>query len=141
MKALIGVAAAAALLALAACGPSAVAGATGSQVNATLGDNMRIVLDRDTVTTGKVTFTVKNTGAVTHELVVIKSDGAIDSLAPDPDEPGKVSEANNVGESGDMGKGTTKTFSLTLEPGTYILICNEPGHYMAGMRVGLTVTK
>ena len=140
MKALIGLAAAS-LFALAACGPSAVAGATATQVNATLGDNMRIVVNRDTVPTGIVSFTVKNAGATTHEIVVIKTDGAIDSIAPDPDEAGKVSEENSVGESGDMDAGTTKTFQLTLDPGKYILICNEPGHYMAGMRIPFTVTK
>lgn len=140
MKALIGLAAAS-LFALAACGPSAVAGATGSQVNATLGDNMRIVVNRDSVPAGIVNFTVKNAGTTTHEVVVIKSDAAIDSIAPDPDEAGKVSEENSVGESGDMDAGTTKTFSLTLDPGKYILICNEPGHYMAGMRIAFTVTK
>lgn len=140
MKALIGLAAAS-LFALAACGPSAVSGATGSQVNATLGDNMRIVVNRDTVPAGTVTFTVKNAGATTHEVVVIKSDGALDSLAPDPDEQGKVQEDGSVGESGDMDAGTAKTFTLTLDPGKYILICNEPGHYMAGMRIAFTVTK
>lgn len=140
VKALL-VLAAASLFALAACGPSAVAGATNTQVTATLGDNMRIVLSRDTAPAGTVTFNAKNTGTVTHEIVVIKSDGALDSIAPDPDEQGKVSEENSVGESGDMDKGTSKTFSLTLEPGKYILICNEPGHYAAGMRVAFTVTK
>lgn len=140
MKALIGLAAAS-LFALAACGPSAVAGATGSQVNATLGDNMRIVLSRDTVPAGQVTFNVKNAGTTTHEVVVIKSDGALDSIAPDPDEQGKVQEDGSVGESGDLDKGISKTFTLTLDPGKYILICNEPGHYMAGMRVAFTVTK
>lgn len=141
MKALLGLATAS-VLALAACGgPSVAAGATGGTINATLGDNMRIVVSRDTVPAGAVTFNVKNAGATTHEVVVIKSDGAIDSLAPDPDEAGKVAEDGSVGESGDLDKGVSNTFTLNLDPGKYILICNEPGHYAAGMRTILTVAK
>jgi uncharacterized cupredoxin-like copper-binding protein len=28
---------------------------------------------------------------------------------------------------------------ITLEPGTYMVICNEPGHFAGGMHLELTV--
>ncbi len=139
MKALIAIAAAS-LLALAACGgPQQVAGATGGTINATLGDS-GISLDRNTVPAGKVTFVVKNAGTVTHELVVIKTDLAADKLPADPDEAGRVSEDGSKGESGDLDKGASNTFSLNLDAGHYVLICNEVGHYAMGMRVAIKVT-
>ena len=131
---------AASLLTLAACGPAAVAGATGTTVKASLVD-MKIVLDPSSVPAGKVTFDVANKGTVTHELVVIKTDTAYDQLPPDPDEAGKVSEEGSRGESGDLEAGHSATFTLDLAPGNYVLICNEPGHYAAGMRAAFTVTK
>jgi len=88
---------------------------------------------------GAVTFTVKNTGSVTHELVVIRTDLAEDQLPANAVEPGKVSEDGSLGESGDVAAGTSADFTLTLAPGHYVLICNEPGHYTAGMHTALTV--
>jgi uncharacterized cupredoxin-like copper-binding protein len=141
MKALIAIAAAS-LFALAACGGSpTAAGASGGTVNATLADTMKITLDRTSVPAGVVTFNVKNAGATAHEIVVLKTDTAADKIEPDPDEAGKVSEEDSKGESGDLEAGTNKTFTLTLEPGKYVLICNEVGHYAAGMRIPFTVTK
>ena len=32
------------------------------------------------------------------------------------------------------------TLTLSLPPGQYALICNIPGHYMAGMHAALTVS-
>jgi uncharacterized cupredoxin-like copper-binding protein len=34
-----------------------------------------------------------------------------------------------------------KTITLDLKPGVYLLICNVPGHYAAGMWTPLTVTQ
>ncbi len=140
MKALFAIAAAS-LFAVAACGgPQQVAGATGGTVTATLKDT-GISLDKSTVPAGAVTFVVKNVGTITHELVVIRTDVAIDKIPADPDEAGKVSEDGSKGESGDLDKGVSNTFTLNLDPGKYVLICNEVGHYAMGMRIALTVTK
>ena len=45
-----------------------------------------------------------------------------------------------LGEAGDVQPNVSKTFELTLTPGSYLLICNLPGHYAAGMAVSLSVT-
>jgi uncharacterized cupredoxin-like copper-binding protein len=142
MKTLLATAAVSVLL-LAACG---TAGGTGAPtvnpnartVNATLTDN-KIVLDQSTVPRGTITFNVKNAGTMVHEVVVLKTDVAADKIAPDPDEPGKMSEDGSQGESGDLDPTAAKTFTLDLEPGNYVLICNQPAHYLLGMHIAFTV--
>ena len=139
MKALIALAMAS-VIALTACGGPQAAGKTGSTVTATLSDS-KITLDRTTVPTGSITFVVKNIGTITHEVVVLKTDLAADQIPADAEEPGKVSEDGSQGESGDLEKGATSTFTLDLQPGKYVLMCNQIGHYAMGMHIPFTVTK
>ena len=119
------------------CGAAAAATKTPT-VNATLTD-MVISVDRTSAPAGLITFVVKNNGAVVHELVVIQTDLAPDKLAPDADEAGKMDETGNVGETGDVVVGAAKTFTITLAPGHYVLMCNEIGHYAAGMHLAFIV--
>jgi len=138
-----------AVLALAGFGGSASAGvATAATspndsvttVTATVGDDMRITLDRYSVPAGNVRFLVTNTGAFTHELVVLKTDRAADQLVANPDEAGKVVEQVHMGETGDISAGRFSGLGLPLGAGHYVILCNEIGHYMAGMHVDFTVT-
>lgn len=141
MKGLIGVLAAASLLA-AACGGTAHASTTapaGSHVTVTLGDNMKILLDKSSVPAGSVTFSVTNTGKVQHEMVVLKTDLPEGQIPADATEAGKVSEDASVGETDDMDAGATKEVTLDLAAGSYVLICNEVGHYASGMHTTFTV--
>jgi len=71
-----------------------------------------------TAKAGKVTFVVKNEGAVEHNFV-IEGVGEIDKIAP----------------------GETKKLEVTLQPGTYKVVCNLPGHQEAGMEATLTVSQ
>lgn len=124
------------LLVAAAC--SSASGSGGGTVNATLTDS-KILVDRDNISAGTVVFTVKNTGTVEHELVVLKTDVAADKIKADADEPGKMSEEGSLGESGDIAAGETKTFNLNLAAGHYVFMCNQPGHYLLGMHIAFTV--
>ena len=133
----------AALLAITAalavgCAGAAAAPTQGGTVNATLSD-MKISLDRTSIPAGTITFVVKNTGAVEHELVVLQTNTAQDKIAGDADEAGKMDETGNVGETGDVDAGQSKTFTVTLPAGHYVLMCNEVGHYAAGMHMTFTV--
>jgi uncharacterized cupredoxin-like copper-binding protein len=133
----------AALLAITAalavgCSSAAAAPTQGGTVNATVSD-MKITVDRTSVPAGAVTFVVKNTGAVVHELVVLQTSVAQDKIAMDMDEAGKMDETGNVGETGDVDAGQSKTFTVTLPAGHYVLMCNEVGHYAAGMHMTFTV--
>ncbi|MGH2348158.1 MAG: cupredoxin domain-containing protein, partial [bacterium] len=71
-----------------------------------------------TVKAGQVTFTITNTGAIEHNFVIVETKFEIDATQP----------------------GQSKTGTTTLQPGTYTVICNIPGHEEAGMKTTLTVT-
>ena len=86
---------------------------------------------------GKITFTVKNEGTVIHEMVVLKTDVAYDQI---PVAKNKISESTAVGEVADIGKGKTKSGTMTLKAGSYVLVCNLSKHYGLGMRAAFTVT-
>lgn len=99
---------------------------------------------------GDITFRVKNLGTVEHEMIILKTDTPFDQLpvtdAGDPPAPvasgaNKVDEANNVGETGDpnLQPGDTRTFTVKLDAGKYVLVCNLAGHYQMGMRAPFTV--
>ncbi|MBC7460655.1 MAG: cupredoxin domain-containing protein [Thermoleophilia bacterium] len=89
-------------------------------------------------TAGKVKVVLKNTGKMEHEVIVLKTDTAFDKLVPGAD--GRVSEDASVGEVSETKPGATKSTTLTLKPGAYVLVCNIPGHYAGGMRSPLIVS-
>jgi uncharacterized cupredoxin-like copper-binding protein len=88
-----------------------------------------------TAAAGKVTFHVRNTGNITHEFVVVKTPKQADQLL----KGARADESGNVGETGDLKAGASKTLTLNLKPGHYALICNLPGHYKAGQHTDFTV--
>jgi uncharacterized cupredoxin-like copper-binding protein len=86
---------------------------------------------------GKVTFKAVNDGKVAHELVVLNTDKAPGGL---PVAKGKADETGDLGEAEDIAAGTSKSVTLALKPGHYVLICNLADHYQAGMRTAFTVS-
>jgi len=88
-------------------------------------------------TRGFVSFSVKNTGGIAHELVVLKTKTAPAKL---PVKGAKAVETGRVGRVGPLKPGTSKRLNLTLKAGKYVLLCNLPGHYQAGQRIGFTAT-
>lgn len=135
--------------------PTTTAGGTATTVNVVVNDTnglkgrMTMVVSPAKAPAGKVTFTVKNTGTITHELIVLKTETAFDKLpvsdAGDPPAPvtsgaNKVSEASSVGETGDVAKGETKSVTLDLTAGRYVLVCNIAQHYGLGMRAPFLVS-
>ena len=117
-------------------------GETGStaSVNATVKD-FAIGLDTEAAASGEVKFIVTNDGPSEHEFVVLETDLAPDAL---PVENGVANEdaegISNAGEVEDLASGDTNSLTLTLEPGTYVVVCNLPGHYEKGMYSAFTVT-
>jgi uncharacterized cupredoxin-like copper-binding protein len=102
-----------------------------------------LAADQTSVKAGNVTFKVTDAGKKDHEMVVLKLDGstAFDKLPIDA-ATNRVSEDTNVGETGDpdLTPGETRSFSVNLPAGNYVLICNIEKHYGLGMRSLLTVT-
>ncbi len=138
MRKLIALTTAAALaLAATLTTASPTAAATATHVGVTLKE-MSVTLSAATVPSGSVTFDVTNAGAVEHEIVILKTDIDAGSLPPNVDEAGKVAEFGHVDEIDPV----TGTMALTvdLRPGNYIVLCNKPGHYAAGMFAALTVS-
>ena len=132
------IAMATALVLLAGCAAQGAQPGTGGQVSVTLTDT-GVTLAQTSVGSGPVTFKVKNAGSIVHELVVVRTDIAQDKIQPNTDEPSKMSEEGTQGESGDLEAGLTKDFTLNLSAGKYVLMCNQPGHYMAGMHIAFIV--
>lgn len=137
----------AAAVVLAGCGQSGSqtsGGSTvsaGNTVNAELGE-FYIKLDRTSVPAGKVTFKVTNSGKIEHELIVLKTDLAVDKLPMRANDPSKVDEdaAGGVGEIEDVAAGQSKNGTFDLKSGSYVLICNVSGHYAAGQRIAFRVS-
>lgn len=103
----------------------------------------------DSAPAGEVTFNVTNVGPEdVHEFVVFATDLAPDALPTAPD--GSVDETGEgvelIDEIEDIAVDATPTLTVTLDAGSYVLICNiveEEGadtivHYQQGMRVGFT---
>ena len=105
-------------------------------------DKMEMKVDRTEVPAGEVTFHVVNDSKdLIHEMLVLKP-VAGQALAYDEKEM-KIDEeaAGDLGEVGDLDPGNSGDLTLKLEPGTYLLVCNEAGHYKAGMTAPFLVTR
>lgn len=98
---------------------------------------MTMTVSPASVAAGKVTFTLKNTGTIEHEVVVLKTDTPFDQLTVTN---GKVSEKDSVGEVPELAAGKSASVSLDLKAGNYALVCNIKDHYAMGMRAAFTVT-
>jgi uncharacterized cupredoxin-like copper-binding protein len=104
---------------------------------------MSIRTDRTTVPAGKVTFDVSNLSrSIVHEILLIAVDTAEAPLPYDYNN-GRIAEdqVKVVGETEEMEPNAGKAVSFDLAAGNYLLICNVPGHFAAGMVTPLTVTK
>ncbi len=105
--------------------------------------SMRIKTDQATVKAGPVKFLVSNNSKnLVHEMIVVAVAEPNTPLPYDQKDNRVIeSKIKDLGEASDLPPGTKKTLTLTLKPGHYLLICNQPGHYKAGMRTNLTVTR
>ncbi len=92
----------------------------------------------DSVPAGEITFAVSNEGNIGHNLRIVKSGLAPDAL---PSDGITVDETavDVVAETRDLDGGETIETVATLDAGSYVLICNIPGHYDAGMTTAFTV--
>lgn len=117
-----------------------------AQVNVKL-QEWSIVTEQDSVEAGKIYFLVENVGPDDpHEFVIIRTDTAPGDL---PTADGRVpeDEIDLIDEIEPYAPGTTASITVTLEPGSYVFICNiaeiEDGelesHYELGMYTAFTV--
>jgi uncharacterized cupredoxin-like copper-binding protein len=134
----VAVAAIGGALALSACGLGDLTG--GQQVGVTL-DEYHVVLSQSTASQGKLTFKVHNSGREKHEFVILRTDVNPGSL---PLQAGKVQEdapgVEHVNELDGVEAGQDRNLTVDLKPGTYIFVCNIPGHAHQGMVARFTTT-
>ncbi len=90
------------------------------------------------VKAGPTTITFKNQGTMVHEVVVLKTDTPADELKVGANH--EVSEDASVGEDSETKPGKTKSTTIDLKPGKYVLACNIERHYEKGMFTAFTVT-
>jgi len=97
----------------------------------------KLVPSATTLRAGKVTFRVRNDGAIEHELVVLRTDSHHHALKV------KKAVAVETGKLGEIPKivpGQELSLTLSLKPGKYVLLCNLLGHYRAGQFAALRVS-
>ena len=100
-----------------------------------------VTLSTDHVKLGKVVINVKNVSTdEDHELLLVKTDLGPNAMPMDADGV-RVDEDKLKGmkELGDVHPGKSRSNTLTLKAGKYLLFCNEAGHFKAGMYTTLTV--
>lgn len=102
----------------------------------------KIELGSTSAPAGAITFDVTNDAEQTHEFVVFKTDLAPDQLPTNSD--GDVDEegegVTHIDEIEDVTGGSSKSLAVNLDAGSYVLICNLPGHYRQGMHTAFTVS-
>jgi len=92
---------------------------------------------------GQVNFSITNIGTIQHELLVFKTD--LPPSAVPVDKNGNIVEDGpgitlvSRGDKIDPGKTQARTVDLT-QPGSYLFVCNVPGHFKTGMFRAVTVT-
>ena len=103
---------------------------------------MGVAVSTDSVKAGEVTFEVLNSSTeIIHEVIVARLKDAstpLPYLAGDA----KVDEDKagvHLGEVSELDPGKTGALRLDLKPGVYLLYCDIPNHYMAGMWTLFTV--
>jgi uncharacterized cupredoxin-like copper-binding protein len=122
--------------------PSAGAGGGSLEINM---DDFVFKPKNATADAGKTTISTTNEGAVEHEMVLFRTDMNPAKLPTERD--GSVDEekldeiAEEAGEIPDVEAGDSKSESFDLKPGRYVMFCNLPGHYKAGMYGTVTVAR
>ena len=104
--------------------------------------HMALVVSPHAVKAGEVVFHIRNISKdLTHEVLVIKPPAKLSSM-PYSKKQNRLIESriDKLADSGGQKPGQSYTMKVDLKPGKYLLICNRPGHYRAGMRTWLTVT-
>ncbi len=103
---------------------------------------MAVRINQPSVKAGAMRFDITNwSRGMLHEMLVVAVDNPEAPLPYDYAQA-KVAEdqVKVLGDTSSLQPGASYTLDVTLTPGSYLLICNVPGHYAAGMVTPLTVT-
>lgn len=97
--------------------------------------SMGISINTKSVLHGKVKFNVTNSSSkVIHEMILSPvSDIAKPLTYIDAENRVNEEASIHLGEVSELDPGKSGSLVVDVKPGKYILYCNLPGHYMAGM--------
>jgi uncharacterized cupredoxin-like copper-binding protein len=119
-------------------------------VNVTLEDasdggnvgGMKMIAMPASVKTGRITIHATNKSmGLTHEVIVVRPPNNGAALPYDANEERVIEkQISDLGEVSDLPPGKSGSLTVRLRPGSYLLICNQPNHFKAGMWTRLTVT-
>ena len=102
---------------------------------------MGITVDSNDIHAGVVTLIAINDSTdLIHEMLIAPVRSTFSPL-PYDNVKMRVDEdaAHSLGEVSELDPGQTGALRITLKPGTYILLCNIPGHYVMGMWTTIVV--
>lgn len=103
-------------------------------------DEYSVRAEPGTVPAGQTAFEIRNTGSIEHDFIVLETELEFDEL---PLEEGQVdlesSEIDELEHIHAIDPGERASGEVALASGTYLLICNVPGHYQTGMRTPFEV--
>jgi uncharacterized cupredoxin-like copper-binding protein len=104
---------------------------------------MVIKVDPAKVKAGRVTLDAVNQSKnLVHEVLVIPAPPEGKELPYDRKQDTIVEKrVHSLGEISELKPGARGKLTLSLKPGTYLLLCNQPGHYKSGMSTKLVVEK
>ena len=85
-----------------------------------------------------MTFAATNDGSVTHEIEVFSGDVDPATL-PVEDNVASTEGLTLIDEIEDITPGSSADLTIDLEAGSYVVMCNLPGHFAEGMYSSLEV--
>ncbi len=104
---------------------------------------MGIGVSQELVKAGETTFEVLNSSEDTiHEMIIARLKD-LTMIFPYNENESRVEEdrVETLGEVSELDPGARGALRLDLKPGNYLLFCNIPGHFRAGMWTVFTVTQ
>ena len=107
--------------------------------------NSGMVIKADTtkVKAGRVTLEAVNRSKdLVHEMLVVPAPSDGKELPYDAKTSTTIEKrVHSLGEISELKPGARGKLTLNLKAGTYLLLCNQPGHYKSGMSTKLVVEK
>ena len=112
----------------------------GTSMNVSL-KTYSITPDSSSGSAGSFQFHVVNDAStMPHEFIVVKTDIAPDQLPLDQQGSVDLSQLDVLARSKVLSPGESQDVTVTLASGSYVFLCNLPGHYQQGMYTTFSVS-
>ncbi len=102
--------------------------------------DFRVNLTSTAVHVGSNKFVIRNNGNEEHEFIGFSIDGPVSGLPLTGDGNLDEEALTSITDGPNLAPGSVTTRTVEIPtPGTYILVCNLPGHFRRGMYTVVTV--